>query len=209
MPTTIAVLDGAGASQTVNTLPALGQAAMAAGLPVSIASDQTLIPVGGKSIVASGTFTRPADTTAYAIGDIMANSTTAGSVVPVSLTVARANGGSGSIVRCRVSTTKTGLAGTETFRVRLFTTSPTISSGDNAAISITGRASGHVATFDVVMTDVFNDGAKGSSGPLSGSQAVFVVGGGVQVLYALMEARTTYTPASAEVFVIELEVLQD
>ena len=36
--------------------------------------------------VKSGTFTRPTDTTAYTSGDLVGNSTTAGSVVPLSFT---------------------------------------------------------------------------------------------------------------------------
>jgi hypothetical protein len=39
MPTSVTVLDSTGATQTVNTLPALGQAAKTASLPVVIASD--------------------------------------------------------------------------------------------------------------------------------------------------------------------------
>lgn len=42
MPATISVLDGSGASQTVNTLPALGQVAKVASLPVAIASDDDI-----------------------------------------------------------------------------------------------------------------------------------------------------------------------
>lgn len=38
MPATITVLDSAGATQTVNTLPALGQAAQAGSLPVALST---------------------------------------------------------------------------------------------------------------------------------------------------------------------------
>ena len=206
---TIDVKDAAGATVPVQAPNANGQATMANSRPVVFASDQTPIPVGGFSAVVSGTFSRPADTTAYTIGDIVANSTTAGSVAPVALAVARANGGTGSILRARLSTTKTGLAGTEIFRVHLFTTSPTVSSGDNAAISVAGRAAGYIGAFDVTMSQVYNDGAKGIAGPLQGSQVVFVAGGATTNVWAVLEARTAYTPASGETFVIELETLRD
>src|SRR4051812_28980666 len=46
MPATVTILDSLGATQTVPTLPALGQALKAASLPVTIASDQALTVTG-------------------------------------------------------------------------------------------------------------------------------------------------------------------
>lgn len=43
----IQVKDASGATQTVQTLPAVGQAAAAASLPVVLASDQSAVPVSG------------------------------------------------------------------------------------------------------------------------------------------------------------------
>ena len=47
MTTSVAVLDANGAVQTINTLPALGQAIAAASLPVTLASDQGAFQVSG------------------------------------------------------------------------------------------------------------------------------------------------------------------
>jgi hypothetical protein len=46
--------------------------------------------IGGHIAVVSASFTRPADTNAYAAGDLVANSVTAGSVIPMTFAVARA-----------------------------------------------------------------------------------------------------------------------
>src|SRR5689334_15631183 len=57
---------------------------------VATGSDQAPSPMAGPaSIVAGGTVTRPADAAAYAVGDLIANSVTAGSVTPLALPVAR------------------------------------------------------------------------------------------------------------------------
>lgn len=205
---TIDVKDAAGSTQTIQQPNANGQAAMASSRPVAIASDQSIIPVGSKSIVASATFTRPANTTAYSIGDIVANSTTAGSVTPMSFTVARVNAGTGRIWRARMSTSKT-VVGTEMWRLYLFTSSPTVAAGDNGAFSANIVAAGHIGCFDIIAERVGSDGSKGVSGPSNGSFVQFVAGAGVQVIYGLLEIRTTYTPTSGETYVVELEVEQD
>ena len=51
--------------------------------------------------IATASFTRPADTTAYASGDLVANSTTAGSVIPMTFVIRPENRGS-MIRRARI-----------------------------------------------------------------------------------------------------------
>jgi hypothetical protein len=203
---------------------ALGQTTMAGSVSVTIASDQTAFSVNavqsgawninnianpvtaiGSSIVATASVTRPADTTAYAIGDLVANSVTAGSVTPLSLAVARVNTGTGIIRRLRLTTTKTGLAGTEIFRVHLFQLTPTVTNGDNGAFSANGRAQGYIGFADITMSSVFNDGAFGSANV----DLLFTAGAGVQTVFGLIEARTAYTPASGETFAVAVEALRD
>jgi hypothetical protein len=69
--------------------------------------------------VASASFTRPADTTAYASGDLVANSTTAGSVVAMTLSVGTAAGMPARIRRVRLMGDKAD-ATNFNFRVHLF-----------------------------------------------------------------------------------------
>src|SRR6476620_12777440 len=56
---------------------------------------------GGITPRVTATYARPADNTAYSIGDLIGNSGTANLVVPISFTVARAAGGSGRLTGCR------------------------------------------------------------------------------------------------------------
>jgi hypothetical protein len=64
-------------------------------------------------------FTRPADTTTYASGDLVANNTTAGSVVPLTFTaVTRSAGDSVRIERARINTSN-ALLTNASFRLHL------------------------------------------------------------------------------------------
>ncbi len=167
--------------------------------------DRIAVPViAGLSQRVSATVTRPADTTAYASGDLVANSTTAGSVTPMQFTVAQWAGGTGMIRRARIRKTGTSITNAS-FRLHLYNVSPTPANGDNGAFS-TNQAANYVGALDVTMTQAFTDGASGNGVPLVGSEINFDLPSGT-VLFGLLEARGAYTPASAEVFTVELEVL--
>lgn len=166
--------------------------------------------VGDYTRTASYSFTRPSDTTAYASGDAVANSTTAGSVTPLSWTVTSDVGGSGMVRRARL--TKSGTTVTNaSFRLHLFTASPTTASGDNAALSTAGVASwvGYIDLDLSAMTNFFTDGAKVIGVPAVGSEINFDLPTTAVKLYGLLEARAAYTPTSGETFTVDLEVLPD
>ena len=63
-------------------------------------SSSNPLPVGGKSVQKSASFTRPADTTAYAAYDSIADSTTAPTLLSFA-NCANAVGGQGYIVKTR------------------------------------------------------------------------------------------------------------
>lgn len=175
----ISVLDGTGASKTVETLP---QAFLSG----------------------STAFSRPADTTAYALGDLIANSTTAGSVAPISFALARQNGGSGRISNVRLWKSGTSLANAQ-FRIHFYSVAPTPTNGDNGAWLTTGYVSGvpiYLGSADVVINKVFSDGAEGEGYATYGAYVPFIAASGSQTVYALIEARAAYTPVSAETFVV-------
>jgi hypothetical protein len=163
--------------------------------------------VGGHVANPTANFTRPADTTAYASGDLVANSTTAGSVVAMTLGVARVSAGSGMIRRCKLHKSGTGVTNSS-FRVHLFKAAPsTVTNGDNGAFLPSGVAD-YVGAFDVAIGRAFTDGAAGFGIPVDGFDASFKLASG-QDLFALIEARGAYTPISSEVFTVTLDVLQD
>jgi len=163
------------------------------------------VSVGLTALVAVS-FTRPPDTTAYASADLVANSTTAGSVAPMQFSVARNSGGTGMIRRARLR--KTGTSTTNaSFRLHLYSASPTPSNGDNGAW-LTNLAASYIGSIDIICDKAFTDGASGNGVPSVGSEINFDLSSGL-IIYGLLEVRAAYTPANAEVFTLELEVLQN
>lgn len=148
----------------------------------------------------SGSFTRPADTTAYAVGDLVANSVTAGSVVPVTLAATFSSGGNFRMDRVRLQKSNVILTNAQ-FRVHFYTTSViTFANGDNGAWS-TNQSANYIGSFDITMDKAFTDGASGLV--ICGLNSVSLdTGFGVS---AVIEARAAYTPASAEIFTVTLE----
>jgi hypothetical protein len=155
----------------------------------------------GIAFVANATFTRPSDTTAYASGDMVANSTTAGSVAALQFLTATPVAGVGRIdaVRIRKSGTSTTNA---SFRVHFFNTAPTIASGDNAAFSTSGSST-YIGAMDVTVDRAFTDGSCGRGTPVTVSPILLTTNN--TTLFGLVEARGAYTPASGEVFELLVE----
>lgn len=174
--------------------------------PAAAADDGVLLALG-QAQNPTGTFTRPADTTAYASGDLVANSTTAGSAVAMTLTPARVAAGSFMIRRLQLRKSGTGVTGAS-FRVHLFRAAPaTITNGDNGVFSVSGAAD-YIGAFDVTVDRAFTDGACGFGVPVVGPDMTVKLASG-QTIRALIEARGAYTPISAEVFTVTLDTLQN
>lgn len=152
--------------------------------------------------IATASFTRPADTTAYASGDLVANSTTAGSVVPLTFTIRPEARGS-MIRRVRIKKSGTSVS-SASFRVHFYETGTiTCANGDNGAWSTNSMAT-YVGAMDVTVDRAFTDGAFGLGAPITGSEINYDIG----TIWALIEARGAYTPASGEVFTVEIEVIR-
>lgn len=178
-------------------------------VPVSVDVDGKVAvagATGGYAANPSASFTRPADTTAYASGDLIANSTTAGSVVPMQFTVAREAAGSFMIRRVKIATTNASALNAQK-RLHLYSAAPTPANGDNGAFSTSGAAT-YLGAFDVTIDRSFTDGACGFGVPVNGSDIVVKLAAG-QIIYGLLEARSAITPASGSTITTTLEVLQN
>lgn len=204
--TSTGIKDAANATQNIYALSALGQGLAAESAAVVLASDQSAIPTGSvtKSVAASQ-MARPADTTAYAVGDLVANSTTAGSVAALAFAVNRSGttGLGGMIRRAKLKTSNTSLT-SASFRLHLYSAAPTVTNGDNGAWLSAGAAN-YLGSVDFTLARAFSDGATGISTVLEGQEINFTTDN----VYGLLEARDTYTPASAQTFDVSLEVLQN
>lgn len=144
------------------------------------------------------TFTRPANTTQYAAGDLVANHATAGSVVALAFP-----SNTPRLIR-RAHILKSGTTVTDaSFRLHLYSSAPVPANGDNAAWST--PAAGWLGAIDVTVDAVFSDGARGIGAPNTGTEISVP---GIGAVYGLLEALDTYTPASAETFTVELEAIR-
>lgn len=153
-------------------------------------------------------FTRPANTTAYATGQLVANAVAAGSVVPMQFSLD--NGfpmGQFRLTRARL--VKSGPSITNaTFRLHLFQALPALTAGDGVALASTG-ALAWLGNIDVTTMFAFNDGAAGFGAAAAGSE-MFVreaPGNGINI-YGLLVALGAYTPISGEIFTVTLEPLE-
>lgn len=160
--------------------------------------------------IATASFTRPANTTAYADGDLIANDTTAADVAPLVWTTSRLVG-QGTIARVRAY--KSGPTATNAnFTVHLFNADPgTPTNGDNGAIGVASAAN-HIGSVDCDMT------SGGFAGTVGLSKAFEITNGitfdlttsqtpGERRLWGLIEANAAYTPESGETISVTLEIM--
>jgi len=202
----------AAASPGIVTVGTAGSASSQV-LTVQGVASMTPVTSGGLTITqaASSTITRPADTTAYASGDFVANSVTAGSVAALQFTtLASISGGSGIMTGARIQKSTTS-ATNAAFRVHYFTVVPTFTSaGDNSAIStvVVASAKGYLGYVDITAMTAFSDVAWGT-GAVDNSRGGIPFVAVAQIIYAIVEARGAYTPGNAEVFTVTTFALQD
>lgn len=174
----------------------------AAPVPVIASANENHIgKVSGSILNPSSAFTRPADTTAYSSGDLVANNTVAGNVTPMQFTAARVAEGSFMIRRARMYKSGTSIT-TAAFRLHLYKAAPTVTNGDNGVFSSSGAAS-YIGALDITVDQAFTDGAFGASD--IDEMSVKLDSG--QIIYGLLEARGAYAPTSSEVFTLFVELI--
>lgn len=199
----VLVNPGDSTSQSLKTLLVGSSGAAITGSSyLSVASNNSEVRI-------SASFVRPSDTTAYAAGDLVANSTTAGSVIPLAFAnVVRTAGDCLRIERVRIEKSSTSLTNAS-FRLHLFEASPTPTVGDNgvynsAGVLATNNVLNMVGTFPVTMIWSGSDGAMGIGVPTTGSGATASPTSGT-TLFGLLEVTAAYTPVSGETFYVVLE----
>lgn len=156
---------------------------------------------------ASASFTRPADTTAYASGDLIANSTVAASVAGMQFPA-------GPLIIRRAKLIKDDDDVTlANFRLHLFTGDPCASApanGDNGALGLNTDIAEYLGSVDFDMTaspDIYNTAGNVAVGvPLNGTEMLAPTEANADI-YGLLEARAAYTPVSGETFTVEIEYL--
>jgi hypothetical protein len=158
------------------------------------------------------TLTRPANTTAYAQNDLIADNATAGSIIvpSLSLTPRRTFELQQGFLYTNLTTGFTTFAG----HIDLWTTAPTFTNGDNGAYAVATGAAGWIGhlTSDVVGT--FNQFADGPCAPVQtgdtySSTGAFphciVPSSEGEIFWTLRETDATgFTPISGQIFTLVL-----
>ncbi len=147
-------------------------------------------------------FTRPSDTTQYTSGDLVANSTTAGSVVVMPFTVIVAQGRAMKIKTVKLETTST-TATNATFRLHLYATDPTATNGDNGVWLTTESTYIGFVTLDALLA--FSDEIASVTVMSDDTSLYWRLATG-EILYGLLEARAAYDPKSAEVYTVTMNI---
>lgn len=142
-------------------------------------------------------FTRPADSTTYADNDLISNSTTSGSVAPLSWSIPSNAPSEIAVIRLSLDHPSRANA---TFRLHLLHTIPTFAStGDNTIVSssvATGQAY-LIAAYEGTLTTLTADGASGLLVPVDGIVRPFRKNPTANVtttLYGFLEAKAAYAP---------------
>jgi hypothetical protein len=181
-----------------------------------------------RTFTAQAVFTRPADTTAYAAGataapgnagDLVANSTTAGSVTPMKFPVAKGPGQTAYIRSARLFRTGGTLATGQhniagNFRLHLFncTNEVSVANGDNGAFNARPVSAwvGYIDLTPIACAPGLRTGAGTSVQVYQGSptrvpEIVINLSTNQVSVQALLETRVAFTPISGEIFTIQLD----
>jgi hypothetical protein len=151
------------------------------------------------------TFIRPSNTTAYAAGQLLANSTTAGLVVPMRFPVGMLNG-RGKINGARIATTNPVVT-LASFILHLFNALPVPTNGDGGALAVAtgltylGPIACDMATGSFVVAAVSKTKRFAAAIPIPFDQALSDPN-----IYGLFEVTAAYVPISAEQVQASLEV---
>jgi len=150
-------------------------------------------------------FNRPNNTTAYAQGQLMANSTTAASVVPISWSNISPTG---SFYPVGVILQKSGSSATNAqFRIHLYSVAPTVATTGDGGVynTVVSGNGGWIGSYDGTMQASHADGCSVTCTPTEGMIDAFVTGQN-PTIYALIEVRAAYTPAANETITARLLV---
>lgn len=166
-----------------------------------VAGEAHAAEVGGNLITVAVSFTRPGDTTAYAAGDAVNNSTSAPTIMTFA-NAGRVAAGSGYVVGCRLqkSTVTTANA---VFRLHLYHTTVTMINDNTAQTVLYANATKRIGAIDLSCGSDGSDGAEAQDFSL---RIPYKCDGGATDIFGVLQAKGAYAPGNAEQFTIELSL---
>jgi hypothetical protein len=180
----------------------------------TVAGEAHIGEVAGHTIIAGcgsiPCFTTTSATTAWASGQVIGDSATAGSVTKMQFQVCRVAAGTGMIRRARIKiASDTGFAG-QPVVLYLYRDSPTLTNGDRGTWLTTD--SNYIGKIPVTLNNHFSDYEKGIGLPTDSSSNVTEINydcaSSSQVIYGLLVAGGAITPqAGSKAVTVVLEAL--
>lgn len=166
------------------------------------AGEAHLGELGGNLLSVAVEFTRPADTTAYGINDVVSDSTSATTMQEIA-NAGRVSGGSGYIVGIRIATDKKSI--TPQLRIHLFNTSGATLSVDNANWQDKyADVAKRIAYYDMpAMTTGADTTNSDMSRTVDMTMRIPYICTATS-LYFVLETLTAFTPASGQKFTITI-----
>lgn len=181
---------------------ALGQTTMSASIPVALASNQSVITVGGTTSLVLASYTRQGNTTTYATGQALSDSASSPTALSFS-NCARVSGGSGVILNAMlVDESAPGTRGS--FELWVFDTSPT-ATNDLATFAVTNANAKTLVGIIPFTTSYTNS----TNTLYMGDKVNLPFKCSATTLYGLVVVRNSYTPASSGVLDFRLQIAQD
>jgi hypothetical protein len=162
-------------------------------------------------VVDSATMTRPNDTDPYVANDMVANSSTAATVVPMSFTASDVIDAPVIVYGIRIATSGTapGTAGAR-FRVHLFRSDPSantgIKAGDSATFSV-NQAAGLIGTLTGT-SRVYADGSSCRCVSDEGVPLICRPTTGARTVFALLQTLDAFTPSAQATYTLTIEAAQ-
>jgi len=163
-------------------------------------SSSNPLPVGGKSVQKSASFTRPADTTAYAAYDSIADSTTAPTLLSFA-NCANANGGQGYIVKTRLLTNQKTC--TARFRLSFYHTAPSPVNDNAPKPMLYANKDKLIGRIDLDPCNT-EDTTSDAAYALSTTLLPYVCAAADTTIYCILTTLDAFTPASAQQFYLEI-----
>lgn len=212
IPASIASLPLPAGAATAAKQPALGTAGSPSTDVITVqgAATGTALPVSGTitavgaQVVVSASFTRPANTTAYAANGAVSDSTTAATTLTFASS-ARVSGGSGLILSARHVKNSTTTANA-TFRLWLYrATVSAVNDGSQFPLLFANR-NNRIGFIDFSHTTA-GTGSDASSSLVTFVNLPFVATG--TSLFGQLIATAAYVPTSGEQHYLELEIAQN
>ena len=169
-------------------------------MAATIVQGGTNILVGGKSVQKSASFTRPADTTAYAANDAVANSTSAPTLLSFA-NCANANGGQGYIVKTQLLTNQKTC--TARFRLSFYHTAPSPVNDNAPKPMLYANKDKLIGSIDLDPCNT-EDTTSDAAFALSTALMPYVCAAADTTIYCILTTLDAFTPASAQQFYLEI-----